>query len=506
MCCRTFWQVLILVAVFIPLTQTAVALQAQDADKTDTTKSNAAATEAAKSDDTADDKPNEPDAPEPPTVPEQVQAALKTGDAAEAAKLIDEALKESPDDRQLAQLYQSVAYGYLRKRDYAGASEQLIKLFDFLLPRTDSPSSAIYLATVVQQLGIFAAQGDEAEALETATEKAISRCRELASEYPVEIQVPLSRLIQLRAAAIAGEDKESAQQMITQQLETLRAINNTDDASEATISAALSLLTFAALQFDDENANSEADELFARALETYPDSESLLGLYARNELTAVSALSREKPDVASERLEAAVEKLTPLAEKSRIVKSSLQQLQSMKSRIEAAKKQLEMVGKPVPDLDIDGWANSDIDSTDSLKGKVVLYDFWAVWCGPCLATFPHLKEWREEFGDKGFEVVGVTRYYGYRWNEESNNAERSKEEVPAEEERDAIAKFLQSKDMKHPTIFTPKDSQMQKEFAVTGIPHAVLVDRDGNVQMIKVGSGPSNAEALHAKIVELLGE
>ena len=47
---------------------------------------------------------------------------------------------------------------------------------------------------------------------------------------------------------------------------------------------------------------------------------------------------------------------------------------------------------------------------------------------------------------------------------------------------------------------------MQKQFGVTGIPHAVLIDRQGNVRMIKVGSGPTNAQALRDKIEELLAE
>jgi thiol-disulfide isomerase/thioredoxin len=146
------------------------------------------------------------------------------------------------------------------------------------------------------------------------------------------------------------------------------------------------------------------------------------------------------------------------------------------------------------------------EDTPDLKGKVVLYDFWAVWCGPCIATFPHLREWREEFGNRGFEIVGVTRYYGYDWDEENERIARSKEEVPPEQEREAVARFLQSKEMRHPTIFTPEGSDLQSQYAVTGIPHAVLVDRQGVVQMVKVGSGPANAEALHQKIVELIAE
>src|SRR2546426_8169567 len=77
------------------------------------------------------------------------------------------------------------------------------------------------------------------------------------------------------------------------------------------------------------------------------------------------------------------------------------------------KKPQALVGKPAPEITGDFALNGKPVKLADLKGKVVLLDFWAVWCGPCIATFPHLREWNKDYKDKGLEVVGVTSYYGF---------------------------------------------------------------------------------------------
>ncbi len=336
-------------------------------------------------------------------------------------------------------------------------------------------------------------------------DEAIEKLRELEAEYPIKIQGSLATLIVMRASALSREDEDAARKMLAKQIAKFEQINETDDASEASVSSMINLLTTQARLFKDVDGEERVASAFEQALGKYPESEMLMGQYAGNEYSVIGGLTRSDPEAASKRMEAAVAKLTP-HEEMRNVASTLRRIKSLESRIESARKQLEMIGKPAPELDIDGWANTDGIDVDDLKGKVILYDFWAIWCGPCIATFPHLREFREEFGDQGFEVVGITRYYGYTWDEENGKAVRAKEAVEPKVEQDAIGKFLQSKDMQHPSIVTPKGTKLQSNYGVTGIPHAVLVDREGNIQMIKVGSGQANADALHAKIKELVAE
>jgi hypothetical protein len=68
-----------------------------------------------------------------------------------------------------------------------------------------------------------------------------------------------------------------------------------------------------------------------------------------------------------------------------------------------------------------------------------------------------------------------------------------------------LEKFRESHGLKHPFFVTPAQSDFQAAYGVTGIPHAVLIDKAGKIQMIRVGSGEANAKDLEAKIEELLG-
>src|SRR5437879_5302075 len=70
-----------------------------------------------------------------------------------------------------------------------------------------------------------------------------------------------------------------------------------------------------------------------------------------------------------------------------------------------------LIGKPAPDFKGEFSLNGKPTKLSDLKGKVVLLDFWAVWCGPCVSTFPHLREWHKEYKDKGLEILGVTTYF-----------------------------------------------------------------------------------------------
>ena len=179
-------------------------------------------------------------------------------------------------------------------------------------------------------------------------------------------------------------------------------------------------------------------------------------------------------------------------------------LSMVERRIESELKMAKLIGMQAPEIDAEEFVAMDAVTMEELRGKVVLIDFWAVWCGPCIATFPHLIEFQEEFGDKGLMILGATKYYNYTWDEEAERATRSKEEVSPDEELEMLAKFREHHELQHGFFITPKESDYWSEFGVRGIPQAVLIDQEGKVVMVKIGSGSANAAALRSKIEELL--
>ncbi|MFN8740192.1 MAG: redoxin family protein [Pirellula sp.] len=192
------------------------------------------------------------------------------------------------------------------------------------------------------------------------------------------------------------------------------------------------------------------------------------------------------------------------------LKSIARSLENLKRTVETEIKRAELVGKPAKDFgdfaQNNHYVAMDAKSLADLKGKVVLLDFWAVWCGPCIATFPHLKEWHEEYSDKGLVIVGATKFYNYDWNTETSKAQRSEAKVPVENELAMLEKFRESYELKHGFVVTSNEDAFGDHFAVTGIPQAVLVDKKGVVRLVRVGSGEKNAEDLHNMIKELLAE
>jgi thiol-disulfide isomerase/thioredoxin len=168
-----------------------------------------------------------------------------------------------------------------------------------------------------------------------------------------------------------------------------------------------------------------------------------------------------------------------------------------------------LIGKPAPEIAGDFGLNGKAVKLSDLKGKVVLVDFWAIWCGPCIATFPHLREWNREYKDRGLAILGVTSYYQkFGFDKDTGKLTRPKEGLTKGQEQSMLKDFLTHHKLENRVITLDEDQKkkVNGDYKVRGIPMLVLIDRMGNVCLVKVGSSKANAEATEAMIKRLLAE
>ena len=229
--------------------------------------------------------------------------------------------------------------------------------------------------------------------------------------------------------------------------------------------------------------------------------------------SAIARIYRSNPDEAAAKLDALKEALAKAKESSDgkefgdVLESLGTNVAAVERSITAGKRQVELIGQDAAPLKIETWVNGPPVTDADLKGKVVFLDFWAVWCGPCIATFPHLKEWNEKYADKGLVMIGVTKYYNYKWDEDAKKAIRideDDEKISPAAEQAMLVKFAESYGLKHRFGIQP-DSTLADYYGVTGIPHVVVIDQQGKIRLMKVGSGEENAQAIGEMLDKLLG-
>lgn len=120
--------------------------------------------------------------------------------------------------------------------------------------------------------------------------------------------------------------------------------------------------------------------------------------------------------------------------------------------------------KPAPAFTLQDLNGKSVSLAD-LRGKVVILDFWATWCPPCVKEIPHFVELHEQYKDKGVEIVGISL----------DQAGPS-----------VVKAFVQKFQIKYPIMMT--DGKVDKAFGgITSIPTTFLIDSAGNISKKYVG-------------------
>ena len=187
---------------------------------------------------------------------------------------------------------------------------------------------------------------------------------------------------------------------------------------------------------------------------------------------------------------------TSLAEWTKLLDSPDEGLRDRATKqVAALKRQAEMASKPfeLAFTAVDGRA---VDLA-KLRGKVVLIDFWATWCGPCVAELPNVKRVYAAYHDKGFEVVGISLENGQLLPKDTPEQMAAK----LDKAKKVLTDFTTTNAMPWPQYFDGKwwKNDVSTQYDIKAIPAMFLLDQDG-----KVVSTNARGEKLEQEVKRLL--
>jgi thiol-disulfide isomerase/thioredoxin len=152
-----------------------------------------------------------------------------------------------------------------------------------------------------------------------------------------------------------------------------------------------------------------------------------------------------------------------------------------------------LLNKPAPNFTLQNLSGKEV-SLSSYKGKAVLVNFWATWCGPCKLETPWLVELRNQYAPKGFEIIGIS----------AEGDDLAKNDTAGwTKDKAAIARFVQQEHMQYPVLING-DSISQTYGGLEVMPTSFYVDRKGVI--VATQSGITSEADMAANIQKALND
>jgi cytochrome c biogenesis protein CcmG, thiol:disulfide interchange protein DsbE len=137
-----------------------------------------------------------------------------------------------------------------------------------------------------------------------------------------------------------------------------------------------------------------------------------------------------------------------------------------------------LVHKPAPEISRRDLQKHKV-ALSAFRGKVVLLDFWATWCAPCLVEMPHLAAWQKQYGPRGLQIVGVSM----------------------DDDEASARKVYEKKQLNYPVVMG--DEKLGRLYGgILGLPVIFLIDRKGVIQA--QFQGETNPHQIEEQIIKLI--